>query len=118
MALKPGAIDNRSLKGDFGDELSRDISCDVDFVLLPQDTVSKMFKHYGSYDQLAYDGEKTERYGRPTRNFGHTEFAPSNQVKLYPTRVEISHLDVKNKEILGGKNLSLRQDEQLYCHFL
>ena len=58
-----------------------------------------MFRHYGSYD-----GEKTERYGRSTRNFG-TEFAPSYQVKLYPTRVEISHWDVKNKEIFGKKNI-------------
>ena len=61
---------------------------------------SKLFKYHGSYD-----GEKTERYGRSTtgstKNFGHTEFAPSYQVKLYPTRVEISHWDVKNKEIFG-----------------
>jgi len=111
--LHPGKIDSTCLKGDFGDELRRDISCDVDFVLLPVDTVNKLFTHYKSPSKV--------RFPRVTKNCG-TEFQPKYYVKLYPTRVEISLYDTETKEItFSGKyyyNINDSSSVKKYRDFL
>ena len=47
MASHPGPINNKCLIGPFGDELSRQIVENVDFVLLPDTAFNLLNKDYG-----------------------------------------------------------------------
>ena len=55
MASHPGPIDNKSLIGPFGDELSRHIIENLDFVLLPDSAFNLLNKDYGGGTYVCTD---------------------------------------------------------------
>ena len=54
-ASHPGPIDNKCLIGPFGDELSRSIIENVDFVLLPDSAFNLLNKDYGGGKYIRYN---------------------------------------------------------------
>ena len=112
--MYPGELDNNCLRGDFGDELSRNIQDGVDFVLIGLDIVDKLYKEYNkppatttatatanssNNNNIAPNANPIVRFSRATVNTG-TTVVPVWQIRLYPVRYESCLYD---KATMTGK---------------
>lgn len=97
-ALHPGPIDNSLLRHTVGDELSRTVVQNKDYVLLPEKVALMLFDAYGPPERERFT------FGRSVIDISGDIYNPMLLIELYPTRLEIYTVTNKQPNIFSKPN--------------